>query len=320
MSNGIVVVTDHEFADLAPERAVIEGAGFTLIDAGAGSEEEIIAACATADGILNQYCQMTPRVIESLQNCRIISRYGIGLNTIDVAAATDAGIAVANVPDGSLDDVSDHALAMLLALSRGLGAYDRAIRAGRWDYTAAGPLFRLRGSTLGLLGFGQIPRRVAEKAQAFGIKVVAFDPYASVEEVKRLGVEPVELEELYKRADAISVHVPLTENTRGLVNEGAFASMKPTSLVINTARGPVIDEKALIRALSSGLIRGAGLDVFADEPLSPDSPLRGMENVLLSPHAAWYSEDSEVEIRTKAAQNIVQALRGERVTYQVNAI
>lgn len=313
-----VVVTDHEFADLEPERAVIEAAGFRLVDAQAKTEAELIDACASADALINQYSQITPAVIDGLQRCQIISRYGIGLNTIDIPSATEAGIAVANVPDGSLDDVSDHAIAMLLALSRGIGAYDRAIRAGRWDYTSAGPLYRLRGRTLGLIGLGQIPRRVAAKAQAFGLQVIAYDPYAPAEVAAELNVELVEIDELYERADAISVHVPLIESTRGMVNDRAFSLMKPTTLLINTSRGPVVDEAALIRALEDGRIMGAGLDVFEQEPLPEESPLRRSERVLLSPHAAWYSEDSEIEIRTKAARNVVQALRGEPVTYQVN--
>ena len=313
-----VVVTDHEFADLAPERAVIEAAGFRLIDAQAASPEELIRACADADALLNQYQQITPAVIGSLTRCRIISRYGIGLNTIDIPAATAAGIAVANVPDGSLDDVSDHAIAMLLALSRGLGAYDRAIRAGRWDYTAAGPLYRLRGRTLGLLGFGQIPQRVATKAQAFGLRIIAHDPFMDPARAAALDVELVEADRLYADSDAVSVHVPLIPSTQGSVDRAAFALMRPHAVLINTSRGPVVDEDALIEALEQGRIAGAGLDVFAHEPLASDSPLRRSERVLLSPHAAWYSEDSEQEIRTKAAQNVVQALRGEPVTYQVN--
>lgn len=313
-----VVVTDHEFADLAPERAVIESAGFTLVDAQASSAEEVIRACAEADAVINQYQQLDAEVISRLDRCRIISRYGIGLNTIDVPAATAAGIAVANVPDGSLDDVSDHTIALMLALSRGVAAYDRSIRTGEWSYRAAGPLFRLRGSTLGLVGFGQIPRRVAAKAAPFGLRVVAYDPFASEQDARDLGVELVTLDDLYSRSDVISVHVPLTQETQGLIDAQAFARMRPTALLVNTSRGPVVDESALIAALERRGIAGAGLDVFGVEPLDVDSPLRRSDRVVLTPHAAWYSEDSEVEIRTKTAQNVVLALQGAPVPYQVN--
>lgn len=314
-----VVVTDHEFADLAPERAVIESAGFTLVDAQASTAEEVVRACAEADAIINQYQQLDAEVISQLHRCRIISRYGIGLNTIDVPAASAAGIAVANVPDGSLDDVSDHTIALMLALSRGVAAYDRSIRSGEWSYSAAGPLYRLRGRTLGLIGFGQIPRRVAEKAAPFGLRVIAYDPFASPDDARDLGVELVSLDELYRASDVVSVHVPLTEETRGLVGADAFALMRPTALLINTSRGPVVDEPSLLDALERGGIAGAGLDVFTVEPLASDHPLRRSERAVLTPHAAWYSEDSEVEIRTKTAQNVVLALQGAPVPYQVNA-
>lgn len=314
-----IVVTDHEFPDLAPEREVIEAAGFALVDAQARSEADLIRACEGADALINQYSQLTPAVISRLSRCRIISRYGIGLNTIDIPAATAAGIAVANVPDGSLDEVSDHAIALLLALSRGLGVYDRAIRAGRWDYAAPAPLHRLRGRTLGLLGFGQIPQRVAAKAQAFGLRVIAHDPFVTPDVAASRGVELVDADTLYATADAVSVHVPLTDETHGAVGADAFARMKPTALLVNTARGPVVDEDALVAALERGDIAGAGLDVFEREPLPESSPLRRSERVLLSPHAAWYSEDSELKIRTKTAQNVILALTGQPVPYQVNA-
>ncbi|MER5672804.1 C-terminal binding protein [Pseudonocardia alni] len=315
-----VVVTDHEFSDLGPERAVVEGAGFRLVDARAKTEDELLAACAEADGLINQYSQLTATVIGGLRRCRIISRYGIGLNTIDVDAATAAGIAVANVPDGSLDDVSDHAVAMMLALARGLHRYDRTLRAGGWDYTAAGRLYRLHGRTLGLLGFGRIPQRVAAKAAAFGLRVVAHDPHADPATARDLQVGLVAADELFAASDVLSVHVPLTEQTRGMVGARALARMKPTALVVNTARGPVVDQDALLDALRDGRIAGAGLDVFEHEPLPADHPLRSEPGVLLSPHSAWYSEDSEQEIRTKAARNVVHALRGETVPYQVNEV
>ncbi|MFJ2112385.1 MULTISPECIES: C-terminal binding protein [unclassified Streptomyces] len=313
-----VVVTDYEFADLAPERAVIEGAGFRLVPAQASTPDELVAACADADAVINQYARLTAEVIGRLPALRVISRYGIGLDTIDVDAATAAGIIVAHVPDGSLDDVSDHASAMILALARGLGPYRASLAAGGWDYTVAGPLFRLRGRTLGLLGFGRIPQYVTRKLAGFGLRVLAHDPYARPATAEEYGVTLVDAETLFREADFVSVHVPLTDATAGMVGAEAFALMKPTAYVVNTARGPVIDQDALVAAVRSGRIAGAGLDVFESEPLPADHPLRGMDNVLLSPHCAWYSEDSEEEIRTKAARNVVEVLRGEPLTYHVN--
>lgn len=313
-----VVVTDYEFADLEPERQVLEAAGLTLVPAQATTEDELIEVCADADAVINQYAPVTAKVIRSLTRCRVISRYGIGLNTIDVPAATKAGIAVANVPDGSLEEVSDHAAAQILTLARGLHRYDAAIRRGTWDYTVAGPLRRLRGRTLGLVGFGRIPRLLAEKLAGFGMAVLAHDPFADPSHAAALGVRLVDLDTLCRESDVVSVHAPLTAETEGMIGRAQFAAMKPTACLVNTARGPVVDQDALIEALETGRIGGAGLDVFADEPIGPDHPLARCENVVLSPHTAWYSEDSEIEIRTKTARNVVDVAQGRLPTYLVN--
>lgn len=313
-----IVVTDYEFADLAPEQAVLERAGLSLVPAQCRSEEELIEVCADADAIINQYAQITPRVIAALDKCKVISRYGIGLNTIAVPEATAAGICIANVPDGSLEDVSDHAAAMMLALARGLGRFDAAVRSGRWDYTVAKPLFRMRGKTLGLLSFGQIPQRLARKMTAFGVSIIAHDPFANQALAAELGVTLVDSDTLYRQSDFLSIHVPLTDSTLGLVGAAQFALMKPSAYLINTARGPVVDQAALVDALQAGAIAGAGLDVFEREPLGADHPLAAMPNVLLSPHCAWYSEESEVEIRSKAAQNVVDVFQGRLPAYHVN--
>lgn len=313
-----VVVTDYEFADLEPERQVLETAGLTLVPAQATTENELIEVCADADAIINQYAPVTAKVIGSLTRCRVISRYGIGLNTIDVPAATEAGIAVANVPDGSLEEVSDHAAAQILTLARGLHRYDAAIRRGTWDYTVAGPLRRLRGRTLGLVGFGRIPRLLAEKLAGFGMAVLAHDPFADPSHAAALGVRLVDLDTLCRESDVVSVHAPLTAETEGMIGHAQFAAMKPTACLVNTARGPVVDQDALVEALETGRIAGAGLDVFAHEPIGPDHPLARCENVVLSPHAAWYSEDSEIEIRTKTARNVVDVAQGRLPTYLVN--
>jgi len=313
-----VVVTDYEFPDLAPEQEVMSRAGLTLTAGKCRSEEEVIALCEDADGIINQYAMITPRVISALKKCKVISRYGIGLNTIAVPEATQAGICVANVPDGSLEDVSDHAAAMMLTLARGLNRFDAALRAGRWNYAEAKPLFRMKGKTLGLLSFGQIPQRVARKMASFGMRIIAHDPFANPAVATKLGVTLVDAQTLYRESDFLSIHVPLTDSTTGMVGATELAWMKPSAILINTARGPVVDQSALVEALQSKKITAAGLDVFEVEPLPQDHPLIHLPNVVLSPHCAWYSEESEYEIRTKATQNVVDVMQGRLPTYHVN--
>jgi D-3-phosphoglycerate dehydrogenase len=313
-----IVVTDYEFPDLAPERAVFEGSDVELVVGPFPSVEALAEACRDADAIINQYVQLDADFIAGLERCAVICRYGIGVNTIDVDAATAAGIMVANVPDGSLDDVSDHAAAMILSLARGLGSYDRALRSGVWDYTAAKPLHRLRGRVLGLVGFGNIPQRLAEKMKAFGMEIAAFDPFVPAEVAGRLNTRLVELDELMAISDVVSIHVPLNDQTRGMIGREQLKQMKPASLIVNTARGGIVDEDALAEALRGGSIGGAGLDVFNSEPLAAGSPFTDFDNTVVSPHAAWYSEESEDEIRTKTAKNALEALVNGQPLYLVN--
>ncbi|OZD70012.1 hydroxyacid dehydrogenase [Rhodococcus sp. 05-340-1] len=313
-----IVITDYEFPDLKPELGVLEGHDIELVAGPFASREDLIAACEDADAVINQYVTIDQEFITRLRNCRVICRYGIGVNTIDVASATAAGIMVANVPDGSLDDVSDHAAAMILSLSRGLVKYDRALRSGEWNYQAAAPLHRLRGGLLGLVGFGNIPQRLAFKMRAFGMEPIAYDPYLTAQRAEELGVRPVDLAELMRLSDVVSVHAPLTDSTRGLIGATELASMKSTAFLVNTSRGGILDEDALAVALRTGSIAGAGLDVFAQEPLPVNHEFALFENTVLSPHCAWYSEESEVEIRTKTARNAVETVTNGRPVYLVN--
>lgn len=314
-----IVITDYEFPDLAPELSAFAGQDVTL-DAGPFPDAAALReACRDADALINQYVQLDAAFIATLERCRVIARYGIGVNTIDVEAATAAGIMVANVPDGSLDDVSDHAAAMILSLSRGLGVYDRALRRGQWDYAQAKPLHRLRGATLGLLGFGNIPRRLAAKMQAFGMRTLAHDPFVDPDTALREhATTMVDTEELFSTADVVSVHLPLTAETTGLVDARLLGLMKETALLLNTSRGGIVQEQDLAAALTAGRLGGAGLDVFTQEPLGQQSPLTTLENTILTPHAAWYSEESEQEIRTKTARNVLEALFAGQPTYLVN--
>lgn len=306
------------FPSLETERRKLAEIGADLIEAPGTSEEEIVGAARDADGMLVCYAEITRKVIESLEKCRVIGRYGIGVNNIDLEAATEKGIQVANVPDYCVDEVSDHALALLLACARKIPQLDRTVKEGRWDFREQRPMFRVRGRTLGLVGFGKIARALAHKAQALGFKVVAYDPYVAEDEARARGVALVGLQELLSTADFVSVHAPLTRETRGLLGERELSWMKPTAYVINTARAEVVDEGALRRALVEGRIAGAALDVLAGERSDTGDPLVAMDRVILTPHCAFYSEESLQELQLRAVEEVVRGLKGEPLRSLVN--
>jgi D-3-phosphoglycerate dehydrogenase len=254
-----------------------------------------------------------------LSRCKAIGRFGLGVDNIDLAAAKEKGIAVNYVPDYCIREVSDHAMALLLSLIRKIPLSNRLVQAGRWEMPAVVPIRRLEGTVLGLLGFGNIPRLVAPKAQAFGMKVIAFDPYAKPELFKQTNVESVDVDTLLKTSDYISVHAPLTAQTRGMMNADAFGKLKKGAYIVNTARGPLIDEPALIAALDSGQVGGAALDVVMVEPLAKDSPLIGRDNVIITPHTAFYSVEALEELQSKAAADVARVLSGEKAVYPISA-
>ncbi len=318
MSKYKVVITDYEFASLEHEERILAEVGAELIRAQCRTEDEVIEAAKDADALLNQYAPVSRKVIENLPNLKVVSRYGVGVNTIDIDAATEHGVIVANVTDYCMDEVSDHAFALLIACARKVVQLNNAVKSGTWDYKVGVPIFRLRGRVLGLIGFGRIPQTLAKKAQAFGLKVIAYDPYLPPEVAKKFDVELMDLNDVCAKADFISVHSPLTDATRGMISDEQFDVMKKEAFIINTARGPVIDEKAMIRALKEGKIAGAGLDVLENEPVEPDNPLLKMDNVIINPHAAWYSEESQVELQQKVAQNVADVLSGYYPTYLFN--
>jgi D-3-phosphoglycerate dehydrogenase len=314
-----VVVTDWEYADLRYEEQVLNSERIELVPAQCRTEEEVIAACRDADALINQYAPITRKVIDSLEKCRVITRYGVGVNTVDVEAATEKGICVANVPDYCMDEVADHALALLLAWTRKVVVANHHVKSGVWDFKVTQPITRLRGKVLGLIGFGKIPQALAEKVKPLGLRVIAHDPFVPEALAQEKGVKLVTLDELCREADIVSVHAPLTKATEGMVGKEQFDAMKQSAIVINTSRGPVIDERALIEALRAGSIAGAALDVVEQEPISPDNPLLTMEQVILTPHVAWYSEEAAAEMRTKAAMGVVDVLlHGEYPKYLVN--
>ena len=320
MTRSKVVVTDHVFPSLEIERALLGAIGAEIVVAQATSEAQLLDVVPDADALLVCYAPVTRRVIERLSRCRIIARYGIGVDNVDVDAATARGIVVTNVPDYCIEEVSDHALALLLGCARRVPFLDRRVRGGRWDARDAAPMHRLRGRVLGLVGFGKIPRCLAGKARALGLDLVAFDPYVGAEEMAAAGVRKVTLEDLAARADFVSVHAPLTPGTRGLIGEALLRAMKPTAYVINTARGPLVSQDALLRALREGWIAGAALDVLETEPPAAVDALRALDTLIVTPHVAFYSEESVQELQRKAAENVVSVLLGDAPWYPVNVV
>ncbi|MFA1819984.1 C-terminal binding protein [Virgibacillus oceani] len=314
-----VLFSDFEYESLEIEENLIREQipDVEFIYAQCRTEEEVIEVAKDVDAIINQYAPLGKKVINNLTNCKVIARYGIGFNTIDVPAATKKNITVCNVTDYCLDEVSDHAMALLLSLARKVTYLNNKVKDGTWDYKVGSPIFRFSGREVGLLSLGNIAQKVAKKAQAFGLKVIAYDPFIPAEVAKELNVELVELEDLFRRSNYISVHTPLNEATRGMVGEKQFKWMKKEAVIINTSRGPLIDEKALVQALDNGEIAGAGLDVLEIEPIEGDNQLLNMDQVILNPHVAWHSEESEKELKAKTAQNVADVLQGKEPKYVV---
>jgi len=312
-----VTVSDSVFPNLDPARQVLATIGAELRMADTPTPDGIVAAASSSDALLVTYAKITADMIRNMPKCRVISRFGIGVDNVDIEAATAAGIVVTKVPDYCIDEVSDHSMALLLAIVRKIPSSSARTHSGRWEMKAVVPIHRLRGSVLGLAGFGRIPQLVAPKAQAFGMKVVAYDPFIPADVFARAGVEQVDLPRLLSASDYISVHTPLTPETRTLFNRDTFGQMKRGSYIVNTARGPIIDETALAEALDSGQIAGAALDVMTQEPPTA-SALFGRDNVIITPHTSFYSEESLVELQTKAAQEVVAVLSGKAPRNPVN--
>lgn len=318
MSKFKVVITDYDYELVDAEIKMLNAIDAEVITAHCKTEAEVIEVAKDADGIICQYAPITQYVIEELENCKVVARYGIGFDTIDVKAATEKDIFVCNVTDYCWDEVSDHAFALLMSWGRKIVQQNRAVYNGVWDYKVGLPIRRLQEQSLGLVGYGHIPQTLAKKAQAFGMKVIAYDPFIPKQIAEETNVELVDLDTLCAQADYISVHTPLNKSTKGIISNQQFKQMKETAFLINTARGPVIDEQALIEALSNKEIAGAGLDVLELEPISEDNPLREMDNVILTPHIAYYSSESELELKQKTAQNIIDVLTGYYPSYIVN--
>jgi D-3-phosphoglycerate dehydrogenase len=320
MANPLVAVTDHVFPNLEPTKQVLSELHAELKLAQATTPEAILEVAREADGVIVCYAKMPASVIDQLKNCKVMARTGIGVDNVDIDAASRRGIVVTNVPEYCEDEVSDHAMAMLLTLVRKIPFANKRAHAGKWETGAVNPIHRLRGRTLGLIGFGKIPKLVAAKAQAFGLKVLTYDPYIPAEAAIILGVTSVSLPELLSTSDYVSIHAPLTPETKNMFNADAFRQIKRGALLVNTARGPLVDVEALVDALDAGQLAGAALDVLPQEPPPADSRLLGRDDVILTPHTGFYSEESMIDLQTKAAQQVALVLSGKEPRYPVNKI
>lgn len=308
-----VVITDYVWESLDVEKKTLEGLA-DLVALKTKKPEEFLPQAADCDALLNTYAgPITADVMGGMPKCRIIARYGIGVDTIDLEAATRAGIIVTNNPTYCIEEVAEHTMALLLACARKIAFYDRLVRSGLWEVPPGKPIYRLAGRTLGLVGFGNIARQVAIRAAAFGMNVLYADPFVKEGPGQRVG-----LDTLLAESDFVSLHPPLTPETRKMMNDAAFSKMKPSAFVINCARGPVIDTEALVRALDAKKIAGCALDTTDPEPLPDPHPLRGRENVIVAPHVAWYSEQAMAGLQAGAPGEVRRVLSGEWPVNVVN--
>jgi len=319
MAEFTVLVTDYAWPSLDIEREILAAVGAELLVAETGEAAEWSRLGPQADAILTCWKPVPEAALEAAERCLVVSRYGIGLDNIPVELATRLGMLVTNVPDFCLEEVSDHVMALLLAFARRIVSFSEATRQGIWDLGTGGAMPRLRGQKLGLIGYGNIARRLVPKARGFGLEIMAYTPRLAPDALDPFGQATNDLDRLLRWADYVSIHVPLTEETRHLIDARALRLMKPTAYLINTSRGAVIQEADLYRALREGWIAGAGLDVLGQEPADPENPLLGLDNVIITPHAAFYSQTAIRELQQKAAGHVAQVLRGETPPTVVNS-
>jgi D-3-phosphoglycerate dehydrogenase len=311
-----VVVTDYAWESLDVERKILGEANLVALQT--RNPDEFLSEAADCDALLNTYAgPISVDVIAKMPKCKIIARYGIGVDTIDLGAATAAGIIVTNNPSYCILEVAEDAMALLLACARKIVYFDRSVREARWEITSGKPIFRVAGSTLGLVGFGNIARQVALRAAAFGMRVLYFDPHVPQGQSDAPGTK-VDFHELLGNSDFVSLHPPLTPHTRHMMNDAAFSQMRATAFLINCSRGPIVDSEALIRALDRKAIAGCALDTTDPEPLPNPHPLRGRANVIINPHAAWYSEQAMVGLQSGAPNEVRRVLGGEWPLNPVN--
>lgn len=322
MSNYTVVVTDHDFDNLAIERKILSGTAdiVELSDDVENEVQEPIDSLSEADAVINLRFELGEEDIAAMDDVRVISRYGIGVDNIDLEAATNHGIPVTNVPSYCLEEVSIHALTLMLALSRGVNRYRDSVARGEWDRGVAAPINRFSTQTVGIVGYGAIGREVGARANALGANILVSDPFVTEDDVANDPASLVSLEKLLEKSDFITIHSPLNDKTEKMFDSDAFSRMKESAYLVNVARGPIVDGDALHNALEDGEIAGAGLDVFPDEPPAPDNPLRSHESVVASPHVAWYSEEANAERRRTVAHIVKSALTGDPIENVVNDV
>lgn len=313
-----IVITDCDHESMEEEVAAAAGESVDLVLDQCRTEDEVIAAAVGAEGIVVQYAPITARVLDALPNLKAIGRYGVGFDTIDVGAATARGVAVCNVPDYGTEDVSDHAIALALALARGVVVFDRRMRVGQYALGPVRPLHRIKSRVFGVVGLGLIGSATARKAKGLGYRVIGCDSLLRPGTTSSEGVAVVGFEELLSQSDVVSLHVPLSATTHHLMNEGALAKMKPGAVLINTSRGGVVDTEAITAALRTGALRGAALDVFEDEPLKSTSPLFDLPTAVLTPHVSWYSEESYSELKTRTIANVIDVCAGREPQNIIN--
>lgn len=314
-----IYVTDNRHESYEIEEKMLKSVDAELKICNCETEEDIARECADADGILLDMAPMGAKAIESLKSCKIINRYGVGFENVDLDAATAKGIQVTNVPDYCMEDVSDHAMTLMLSCMRHVAMRDRMIRNGGWNIRATS--FRLKGKTLGVIGAGRIARALIRKVSGFEFKeILAYDPYVSADDLAKIGVRKVELEELLNTSDFVSLHMHVTKETQGIINEKTLAMMKPTAILINVSRGTLVDDPSLLAALKSNKILAAGLDTHCCEPLTAASEYCKLDNVVLTDHTAYSTVEGVEELKVKSAQNIIDALMGAKPKYPVNKL
>ncbi len=320
-----VIITDYDYGNIDIERSILEKVGAEVIGLQAKREEDLFDAATDCAAMMNQYARIGRETITRMQKCEVIARYGVGVDIVDVAAATEQKILVTNVRDYCTEEVADHAISLWLTLARKLPDYDRATHKGIWRWQSGKPIYRLRDRTMGVVSFGKIGQAISARARAFGVNVIAFDPFLPAQVAKEHGVELVSKEDLLARSDYILMQAPMTPDTRHFLSDAEFAAMKPGAILVNTGRGPTVDNRALFRALTDGHLAAAGLDDPEEEPAKrsewnpDDNPIFTLPNVVVTPHAAYYSEESIAAARVTAATQVAKVLSRQKPDYPVNA-